>query len=374
MKKRKPPRGFLVALPLIVAYFLLFPHPLGREIVLRARWRVVLPAEDAPTAGRVRGDVAEGVAEGAAPFQLGDLYGFVTPDGTLTSLARTPFRVALSRRGAIAYARVGGTWELDGPTGQALATFSGTGYPLLASDSDRTFLVKTDLTGLRELDEEGEQAWIRDFPSMLTSLAVAGEWIAAGALDGSVALVDRQGAVAFADAPGGSRIPATFGVAVTADGQRLAAVTGIGPQQLTLWHRSRDGYAEAARIPLGTDFRREVRIAFAPDGRSLACELADGIALIAAATGNRRLLPLRGKVTGMTPLAAFRDRPAAWLAVARDGADAELVAARPDGSVLARASLGGRGGGPDSPWLGTAGDTVLVAFAGSLVGFGLEVR
>jgi hypothetical protein len=370
VKKRKPVRGFLVALPLIVAYFLLFPHPLGREVVLRARWRVALPAEDAPVAGRAR-TVA---ASGAAPFQLDDLYGFVTPDGALASLERTPFRVALSRRGAIAFARVGGTWVLDGPTGQALATFSGDGYPLLDPGGDRLFLVKTDLTGLRELGEGGEPAWTRDFPSMLTSLAIAGDWMVAGTLDGSVALVDRQGAVAFTDAPAGSRIPATFGVAVTADGERFAAVTGVGPQLLQIWRRSRDGYGVSARMPLGTDFRREVRMAFAPDGRSLACEALDGILIVAVATGGRRLVPLRGRVTGMVPLAAARGRSSAWVTVARDGGDAMLVAALPDGSVIAREPLGSRGGSPDSPWLGTSGDTVIVAFAGSLVGLGLEAR
>ena len=163
----------------------------------------------------------------------------MTPDGSLASLARTPFRVALSGRGAVAYARVGGTWELDDPTGRAIATFSGAGYPLLAPDGGRLFLVKTDLTGISELDDGGDPTWTRDFSSMLTSLAVAGDWIAAGALDGSVTLVDRLGAVVFADSPGGSRIPATFGVAVSADGERFAAVTGIGPQQLTVWRRTR---------------------------------------------------------------------------------------------------------------------------------------
>jgi hypothetical protein len=370
VKKRSPLRGVLAALLLIVAHFLLFPYPLGREVVLRARWRVPLPAEGTA----VEGVASVGAAAASAPFQLGDLYGFVTPDGELASLARTPFRVALSRRGAVAYARIGGTWVLDGPSGQALATFSGDGYPLLDPDGGRLFLVKTDLTGLRELDEGGEPAWTRDFPSMLTSLAVAGDWIAAGTLDGSVALVDRRGAVAFADAPGGSRIPSTFGVAVTPDGERLAAITGIGPQQLQIWHRVRDGYAASARVPLGTDFRREVRIAFAPDGRSLACEVVDGMAVVATSSGDRRLVPLRGRVTGMVALPASAGRPSAWVAASRDGTDATLVAALPDGSVIARAPLGRRGGDPESPWLGTSGDTVLVAFAGSLVGLGLEVR
>lgn len=379
MKKRSSARGVLVALPLIVAYFLLFPHPLGRELVLRARWRVSLPAEGAPVE-EPRPLGAEEAAR-AAPFQLGDLYGFVTPDGKLASIARAPFRVALSRRGAVPFARIGGTWMFDGPSGRALASFSGSGYPLLSPDGERIFLVKTDLTGLSELGESGEPAWTRDVPSLLTSVAIAGDWLAVGLLDGSVAVVDRRGAVVFEDAPAGSRIAATYGVAVTADGGRLAAVTGIGPRVLTLWRRSRGGYVPSARIPLHADVRREVRVAFAADGRSLACEEADAVAIVDAARGERSLVSLRGRLTGLAFLEAAAGRPAAWCAAARDGAAAALAVVRPPGAVLARAAIGGAATasaaaaeGPDGPWLGTAGDTLLVAFAGSLVGLGLEAR
>jgi hypothetical protein len=366
VKKRRPLRGVLAALPLIVAYFLLFPYPLGREVVVRARWRVPLPAEGAAARGRVRADAP---SSPAAPFRLGDLYGFVSPGGGLLSLGRTPFQVALSRRGSVAYARIGGTWMLDGPSGQVLASFSGDGYPLLSPDGDRIFLVKTDLTGLGEIGENGEPAWKRDFPSLLTSVAIAGDWLAAGLLNGAVSLVDRRGGVVFEDAPGGSRIAATYGIAVTADGEHLAAVTGIGPQQVTLWRRSRDGYAASTRFPLDSDFRREVRIAFSTDGRSLACEAADAVA-----GGGRSLVALRGQVTGIVFLGAAGGRAGAWIAAARDGADAEVVAVRPPGAVLARIALGRQQWGPDSPWLGEAGDTLLVAFAGSLVGLGLEAR
>jgi hypothetical protein len=380
VKKRKPLRGVLAALPLIVVYFLLFPYPLGREIVLRARWRVALPAEGAAVASPSR--AGTGSAKTSAPFQLGDLYGFVSPDGELASLARTRFRVALSRRGSVVYSRIGGTWVLDGPSGQPLASFSGDGYPLLSPEGDRILLVKTDLTGLSELAESGDTVWTRDFPSLLASVAIAGDWLAAGLLNGSIALVDRRGAVVFEEAPAGSRLPATYGVAVTADGGRLAAVTGLGPQQLTLWRRSRDGYAASARVPLGSDFRREVRIAFAADGRSLACEAADAAAIVDAANGDRSLVPVRGRVTGLAFLGPAGGRAGTWLVAARDGADAEIVAVRPPGAVLARVPLGrpateaiARGvWGPDSPWVGTAGDTLLVAFAGSLLGLGLEAR
>jgi hypothetical protein len=380
VKKRRPLRGVLAALLLIVAYFLIFPYPLGREVVLRARWRVPLPAEGASVGGRVR--AGAGSAVPTAPFQLGDLYGFVSPDGELASLARTPFRVALSRRGSVAFARIGGTWILDGPSGQALASFSGDGYPLLSPDGDRILLVKTDLTGLRELEENGDPAWARDFPSLLTSVAIAGDWLAAGLLNGSVSLVDRRGAVVFEDAPAGSRLAATFGVAVTVDGGHLAAVTGIEPQQLTLWRRSRDGYTASAHVPLGSDFRREVRMAFSVDGRSLACEAAAAAAIVDAASGSRSLVPLRGRVTGIVFLGPAGGRAGAWLVAARDGADAEIAVVRPPGAVLAQIPLGRQvtetialgAWAPDSPWLGTAGDTTLVAFAGSLIGLGLEAR
>jgi hypothetical protein len=369
----------LAALPLIVAYFLAFPYPLGREAVLRARWRV-------PLASGVRGigGPASAGASGVvrpAPFQLGDVYGFVSPDGVLASLGRTPFAVALSRRGSIAFARVGTTWVFDGPSGEARASFSGDGYPLLSPEGDRIFLVKTDLTGLRELAESGEPVWSRDFPSLLTSVAIQGSWLAVGQLSGSISLVDRKGAVVFEKAPAGSRISATYGVALTEDGSRLAAVTGIGPQLLTLWHRSRDGYAATARLSLGSDFRREVRIAFAPDGRSLACEADDAVLLVHAASGMPVPVSLRGRLSGLVFLEPAGGRCGAWVAAAQNATGAaELAVVRPPGAVLARASLGRQTGepaapaGPDGPWLGAAGDSLLVAYAGSLLGIGLEAR
>jgi hypothetical protein len=372
VKKRRPLRGALAALPLIVAHFFLFPYPLGREVVLRARWRVPLPVDGSAAAGTAR--AGAGPEATAAPFQLGDLYGFVTPDGRLASLDRTPFRVALSRRGSVAYGRIGGTWMLDGPSAQPLISFSGNGYPLLSPDGERILLVQTDLTGLRELGEAGDTSWDRDFPSLLTSVAIAGDWLAAGLLNGAVSIVDRTGALVFEEAPTGSRISAAFGVAITADGRRLAAVTGIGPQQLTLWRRSRDGFAAASRVPLESDFRREVRIAFSGDGSSLASEAAAGVVIVDAENGNHSLVPLRGRLTGMAFLGTGGGRAGTWLVAARDGAGAELAAVRPPDAVLARVPLGRQAWGPDSPWLGTAGDTLLVAFAGSLVGLGLEAR
>jgi hypothetical protein len=129
-----------------------------------------------------------------------------------------------------------------------------------------------------------------------------------------------------------------------------------------------------ARIPLESDFRREVRLAFASDGRSLASEAAGGVAIVDAAVGGRSLVSLRGRLTGASFLDAAGGRPGTWFVAARDGLETEIAVVRPPGAVLARIPLGRLEGGQESPWLGTAGDTLLVAFAGSLVGLGLEVR
>ena len=98
MKKRRPASIFFTSVLLIVLYFALFPYPLGKELVAKPVWAVsVVPApsnspaggEPAPTAG----------PQGAFPFRLGDVFGYVEPDGTLLHVGHRLFQVALSRSG-----------------------------------------------------------------------------------------------------------------------------------------------------------------------------------------------------------------------------------------------------------------------------------
>ena len=263
LRKKRPARVFLVALLAIVLYFVLFPYPLGHEIVAVPTWAVTI----AP-AGTV--DAQEGST--VAPFRLGDLFGFATGDGRFLHVERTLYQVALSRRYFINYSRLGTDWIMRNPEGGRVVSFSGFGYPVLSADGARLFMVKSDLSGLIEVDKSGDPAWSRDFPTMITSVSLQKERLLVGLLNGSVVILDGKGVPVFENSPGGSRIPAVFGVALSPDGDLLASISGIDPQYLTVLGRDGASYTGLARTTLGTDFRREARMQFSPDSRYLLFE------------------------------------------------------------------------------------------------------
>jgi len=316
MKQRRPVSIFFTAVLLIVLYFALFPYPLGKELVAKPAWAVniALPPSNSSVSG-----ASQNLA-GAAPFRLGDMFGYVDPEGTLLHVGQRLFQVALSQAGYINYARMGTDWIMRNPRGDRIASFSGNGYPLLSEDGNRVIVVSTDLTGLKELDKSGDVAWSRDFPAIMTSLSLRGDFLAVGLLNGTLQLLGRNGNPLYQAPPGQSRIQATYGCAVARDGSCVASVSGISPQVLTVLSRSGSTYSRALRITLPTDYRREVRIGFSPDSLYLFYEGADAVGLVEPSARWIRSIPLPGTLAGSAFLG--RSRTAAF--AARDGQKVNL--------------------------------------------------
>jgi hypothetical protein len=358
-KKNRPFRVFLLAVVTIILYFALFPYPAGKELVARPAWAVPLPAViPAAPAGADAG-------KAAAPFQLGDVFGYVNDEGAFLSVDRTAFRVSLSQNGFVTYSRVGNTWFLQDPRGRRQYAFSGDGYPMLSADGSRLFTVKTDLSGLTELDRSGSPVWSRDFPSLMTGVSIGTDGLAIGLLSGEVDLVDRQGKLVFSAPSQGSRIPAVMGVALSPDEALLATVGGVDPQLLTvLERRGPSTYQSISDTPTGTDFRREVRMGFDPSGSYLYYEGREGVGLWDARGRRAALVPLpRG-------LAAAAFLPVQGLAVfiGGDQARRELLVVKPFASVRIRESFPA-----GSLYAGTIGDGLLLGLDGLLLRIDLEV-
>jgi hypothetical protein len=356
-KRKRPLRVLLLAVAVIILYFLLFPYPAGRELVARPAWAVPLPGL-LPSPG-----APDAAAASAAPFQLGGVFGYVDGEGRLLTAGAVPFRVALSGRGFVAYSRLGTTWIFQDPRGGRQFSFSGDGYPLLSPDGARLFTVKTDLSGLTEIALGGDTLWTRDFPSLVTSLSVQGDLLAAGLLSGEVDLVDRQGKLAFPAVPGESRIPIILGCALSPDASLLAAVSGIDPQALTVWRRDGAAWRVASRSTLSSDFRREVRMAFDPAGDSLSFEGEDGIRFWDPASRRTVAVPLSGGLSA----SAFLRKPGAAVFVGGGEARRELLVVMPVGSPRIREVFSAR-----SVSVGTVEDGLLLGVDGLLLRIDVE--
>ncbi|MGA2976084.1 MAG: hypothetical protein ABSF77_12305 [Spirochaetia bacterium] len=355
VKKKRPLSVFFAALIIILFYFLLFPYPLGKDLVARPVWAVPVPKT--PVAAPA------GAPGPAAPFQLGDTFGYVSAEGAVVYAARTLFRVALSDAGFVNYTRLGTDWIVQSPGGGRILSFSGNGYPLLSPEGDRIFNVKSDLSGLIELDSSGETLWSRDFPAMMTSISLHGDSLLVGLLNGTLVLLNRKGYPVLEYAPAGSRIPVIVGDAVSADGSLIASISGIDPQYLTVIRRRAAGQTALARLVLSSDFRREARMAFSPDARFLLFETEQGAGLFDPGSRRTSWVMLRGALSGMAFAAAGRYAALS----AQDGARAELAIIDPFNRPLYRESFAAR-----ELTLGSVGNQILIAWEGWLLRVNVE--
>ena len=360
VKKMRPARVLFVALGVILLYFILFPYPLGRERVARAAWAVQLPAlgkgtslEDSTT------------SDGSAPasFSLGDRFGYVEPDGRLLHIEKVLFRVALSDAGFINYTRLGTDWIMYDPHGKRLLSVSGSGYPLLSPDGGRLFNVATDLSGIIELDAEGETLWSREFPGMMTSVSVHGDSLLVGLLNGTLLLLNREGSVVFEHSPAGSRVPVILGDAISVDSSLIACVSGIDPQYCTVFRRHGSTYVAVSKTLLASDFRREVRMTFAPDSRLLVLEGERSAGILDAARRVQSLLPLSGALAGVS----FPGHGLCTALVAHDGSRGDLQIVAPFSAPVLRESFAAR-----ELSVGTVGGQLLLGIDGQLVRIDIE--
>jgi hypothetical protein len=135
------------------------------------------------------------------------------------------------------------------------------------------------------------------------------------------------------------------GDAVAPDGSLLAAVTGIGPQYLTVLRRHSPpggaarpagtrsaSYGPIAVLGLSSEYRREIRMGFSPDSRFLVLEGMNAAGIFDPAGATLRWAGLRGTVAGMAWPGGGRLAALAG----RDGAEAELVIEPPSGVVVCR--------------------------------------
>ncbi len=256
-------RSFLLLLGLAVLYILIFPARLGRELVPVPHWKTEV-AE--PSASAVPG----ADRETAFPFRLRDRFGYLDPAGRLAYADTVLFDVALDSGRFVNFSRILQTVATHDSGGRLLDAFPAAGYPVLRSG--RLLQLTSDRSGLSEWDSGGGMLWRRSFSTVITDLRVTREAVLVGLLEGRLLLLDRQGRVTLDFAPGGSRIQAVYGCAVSPDGERIGILSGLDPQRLVLLERRQENWKPVYQESLAGEFRRRSFIDFSRDGGYLLWE------------------------------------------------------------------------------------------------------
>ena len=381
-EKRK--KGLAAAAAAFILYGALAARPIPPETSIEPRWIVSLESGQAsPLGARADGGGAPGGAaamDAAAagglpeplPFMLGRRFGFVEWGGAL----------ALSREKEGMVSISGGRWaefgaepesvEIRGPGGEALAVVDRPGgYPFFLDG--RSFVMGRGQDSISEICAEGRELWAFDFPGPVTVVDAAAGLLLAGTLDGAVALVDSSGRQAFFFEPGGSRLPAVLGAAISRDGSRLAVVSGIDSQRFLVLERFGAGPGDFRVVYhefVGEGFRRPVHVAFAEGGRLIAFERQGGLGIYDAGSRLTRRVDAPGELLALDCSGA---RGLLFAIFADGGGGARLVGIRAAGRsprIVATAPFCGGG----DVFLGRMGGRLVVGGGQALAAFDLERR
>jgi hypothetical protein len=347
---RKQPRGrsFWIFLPiLLLLYLLLFPHPGGRETLVRPIWAAELaPGISSPENGELP----------IWAFRAGDSFGYADLQGNLHYLGRSLHNLSLSDLGFINYGKVPDHVVFMNPRGQFQFSIKSYGYPLLESSGAVLYSINTDRSGVKRIDSEGEILWSRSFPTLLTAIALVAEQCLIGLMDGRAMLIDAEGDVIYQYSSQGSRIPVLLGTAVSRDQNRIALISGIDPQTLVVVQRRGEQFVQDFQQDLDSDFRREVQMHFSPDSRFLFYEVEGGVSVLDMRKTSSRRVVANGVLESIDSSEEFT------AAAFRLEGGSQLVVFRPLDSLLLSRQLSA-----ESVYVRVMGSALILGIQGMLL-------
>ncbi len=255
---------------------LLFALVLDREFILRPVWYNEF------SDGKSLEKIVDSELDNFFPVKVANFFGYIDRKGKIAFWGKKDFYTTICKNYFINYGKVSENFFIRDKVGKLESGFGAYGYPFFGRNSDRLFIVKTDLTGLSEIDFTGDVKWEKQYSSIITSMDDWNGYELVGLLDGELQLLDGNGNEIFVFKDKDTTIPVINGVAISHSGEYLASISGLEPQKLFVFKRGygddgEDVYSLYMQRNLSSDFRREVFIKFSNDNRFLFFEGNEGL-------------------------------------------------------------------------------------------------
>ena len=253
---------FLIGLILISIYYFLFPRGSGRELII---------TPDSLTSLELTASSAGFLPGRTLAISSGSRAGFVNDDHELMSFYSSD-KMAVDDHW-LAVSGVDGLDLLE-PDGRLIARIPDSSFPV--SRNGNLYLYRDDTGVLLKIDPtSGRIMWRMEYISPVTVLDGRQGRTLVGLLDGRVQLIDDSGKLLLGYSPGGSRVEAIYGGALSSNGSKIALISGLEPQRFILLEERKNGFRPVAHHNTETNFRRSVSIGFVRDDRQILYE-SDG--------------------------------------------------------------------------------------------------
>ena len=302
-RKKIKMRAIVIISLLFLAYFLLAAKPVPKETILTSKWISSFENEDPVylTNSDGKPNTADSAGTHLLPFTLGYLFGYIDTTGHFAVNKIKTNEIGLSKNMWTEYSAEPSSIEIKNIAGETIINIENTkGYPVLLDN--RVFILGSEQNSLSEIDTNGNVKWSYEFGSILTDMDAAAGLVAAASVDGVLEILDSQGKRIYFFQPGGSRIEAIYGCAISGNGSRIGIISGYDPQRFLLLERfgTEEGeYRVVYHEFLDRGYRRPVNIQFIDEDRRVVFERQGGIGCYNTRSRRCIFVPLDGELAAI---------------------------------------------------------------------------
>ncbi len=223
----KKSRSFyiLIGIIFIIAYTIFAVKPLGTEYQFIPEWKIDVTN---PTIAQVE----EETFSEALAFKLGQKMGYFTEDGKVLNFITYPQKASISDSYYTFYNNNNSSAKVYAPNGKEVGNIQMSGFPMI--DEERSFLFLPGGTSFCMCNPDGSLKWEYSGTAPITAFDSSDNGIVIGLADGNICLFNFDGELVQRFAPGGSDLTVISGVAVSNNGNYVAAVCGQNKQRFIL--------------------------------------------------------------------------------------------------------------------------------------------
>ena len=283
MKKRFT---FILFILLFSIYMVFFPDRLHKELIVIPSWAIEL-----------KDNVSVKAAGTGVPFELENRLGYFANSGVLLYSEKADDAAVVTDDFFINYSNVSEQTVLQETDGSLKSVIAARGVPF--SVKDRLFVLSPDQMRLEEFNSEGESVLALSPGSVITSMDAGEDILVLGLLNGEVNIYSGEKEPVFSYYSTESRYSIAYACAVSDDGKRLAAVTGLYPQQLICFEYRNEDWVPVFRKNVAEEYRRNILLNYSNDGRLLYIETPEGIEILSTATFLQKRIEMPGEIAGV---------------------------------------------------------------------------
>ena len=251
-----------------IVYILFAAIPDDPKLKIKPVWTTSLNSRAEPSAA----------SENAIPFKLGQILGYIEPEGTISLRETFPYMASISSKNWCIYGADAENTAFYTPDGTKAGTIKEAGFPYITENG--IFLFQPGGMSFDRIDGGGNSLWRYEETSPITAFNTSKNGIIAGFASGKLVKFGMDGKIESVIFPGGSDIQVILGAAVSNSGIYSACISGIDNQRFVLYRTTANQTKTIFHEYLGKGLREQVFVQFSKDEKHVFFYEKGGLVIV----------------------------------------------------------------------------------------------